>query len=72
MRERRSRYQIASKAEGESPRTRLTSWTLGLIHPSAFGEGGSLALGAALQLSDFAAQGRVAGGQPSHLTLQLD
>jgi hypothetical protein len=42
-----------------------------VAHPNAFREGGSLALGAALQLSNFAAQGPVAGGQLSHLMLQL-
>src|SRR5918996_1521913 len=48
----------------------LRAWCL------AEGEGAlpglaALALGAALQLSDFTAQGLVTGGQLSHLTLQL-
>src|ERR671919_751083 len=58
-------------AEREGALPRLAAGALGIAHPSAFGEGSSLALGAALQLSDFTAQGRVAGGQLSHLTLQL-
>src|ERR671918_1618993 len=58
-------------AEGEGTLPRLAAGALGVAHPSTFGEGSSLAFGAALQLSDFTAQGLVAGGQLSHLTLQL-
>jgi hypothetical protein len=58
-------------AEGEGTLPRLAAGALGVAHLRAFGEGSSLALGTSLQLGDFTAQGLVAGGQLSHLTLQL-
>jgi hypothetical protein len=68
-------FLLMSRKLNESEKQSEAGMTLEIYQRfirDTFGEGSGLALGAALQLSDFTAQGLVAGGQLSHLTLQLD
>jgi hypothetical protein len=58
-------------AEGKGAFTRLTAGTLGLAHPSAFGERRGLALCSSFQFCIFGLQRLVTGGQVGNMALQL-